>query len=99
MFERTLERDPDVLKYVPDWLIVPKMLKEFGNSTLFYGYKTQDPKFPIALHLSSLPKKCPYSGKCVENEGKMRSRITPNTNTFYAVLDTGIVFNREIVER
>ena len=39
----------------------------------------------IINKINALPKKCPYSELFWSEWGKMRTRITPNTDTFHAV--------------
>ena len=54
----------------------------FSSSCLTSIYSTSVPKL---LYLT-LRKKCPYSELFWSECGKIRTRITPNKGTFYAVL-------------
>ena len=40
----------------------------------------------------------PFSLRMLENEGKIRTRITPTTDTFYAVYDANIKISSDLLE-
>ena len=48
----------------------------------------------IRTEFGELLRICPYSVRRLENAGKIRTRITPNTDAFYALL-LKVIFGQE----
>ena len=73
---------PSVLTLCVIFLTLPSLRKKWPYSELFWSAFFL--YFPLAFGLNT-ENISPYSVRMRENVGKMRTRITQNTDTFYAV--------------